>query len=54
MLFVLPNQIHCNDLFLKVYRGTWRGTDVAIKKLLNKNITKAAIEEFEAEVSVMV
>ena len=30
----------CADLFLQVYKGTWRGTDVAVKRLLQQDIGK--------------
>jgi tRNA A-37 threonylcarbamoyl transferase component Bud32 len=32
-----------------VFRGNWRGVEVAIKVLLSKNITRAQLEEFERE-----
>jgi Ran GTPase-activating protein (RanGAP) involved in mRNA processing and transport len=36
-----------------VYQATWRYVEVAIKQLLNKTPTPAAIEEFEAEAHIM-
>eukprot|EP00002_Diphylleia_rotans_P006635 TRINITY_DN159_c0_g1_i7.p1 TRINITY_DN159_c0_g1~~TRINITY_DN159_c0_g1_i7.p1 ORF type:complete len:2480 (-),score=532.94 TRINITY_DN159_c0_g1_i7:244-7683(-) len=40
--------------FGEVFKGTWRGTEVAIKRLNFEKITKGAIKEFESEVSIMV
>jgi serine/threonine protein kinase len=36
-----------------VFTGRWRGTDVAIKKLVNQNLSQKELEEFHAEVNVM-
>eukprot|EP00002_Diphylleia_rotans_P013188 TRINITY_DN256_c1_g2_i1.p1 TRINITY_DN256_c1_g2~~TRINITY_DN256_c1_g2_i1.p1 ORF type:complete len:2532 (-),score=481.87 TRINITY_DN256_c1_g2_i1:2062-8733(-) len=40
--------------FGEVYIGKWRGSDVAIKKIIMKKVTPAAIKEFESEVTIMV
>eukprot|EP00002_Diphylleia_rotans_P000489 TRINITY_DN1025_c0_g1_i12.p1 TRINITY_DN1025_c0_g1~~TRINITY_DN1025_c0_g1_i12.p1 ORF type:complete len:2045 (+),score=374.67 TRINITY_DN1025_c0_g1_i12:132-6266(+) len=40
--------------FGEVYRGEWRGADVAIKKLIRKDIDTQALSAFMAEVSAMV
>eukprot|EP00002_Diphylleia_rotans_P030361 TRINITY_DN6232_c0_g1_i2.p1 TRINITY_DN6232_c0_g1~~TRINITY_DN6232_c0_g1_i2.p1 ORF type:complete len:1685 (+),score=327.23 TRINITY_DN6232_c0_g1_i2:77-5131(+) len=40
--------------FGDVYVGSWRGTEVAIKKLSVGKVTKDALAEFDREVSVMV
>ena len=39
--------------FGEVYRGMWRGTEVAIKKLIDQDITKESKQEFLGEVSIM-
>src|SRR5690349_5045493 len=39
--------------FGEVYHGTWRHNDVAIKKLLMKNITPESAAEFETESQIM-
>jgi serine/threonine protein kinase len=39
--------------FGEVYRGMWRGTEVAIKKLIDQEITRASKQEFIGEVSIM-
>src|SRR5690349_11294377 len=39
--------------FGEVYHGTWRHSDVAIKKLLMKQITAESAQEFEAESQIM-
>jgi len=39
--------------FGKVYKGTWRGTDVAIKLLNVQSIQEDMIDEFRREVAVM-
>lgn len=39
--------------FAEVFKGEWRGTDVAIKKLLPHKQTKESISEFEAEIEMM-
>eukprot|EP00002_Diphylleia_rotans_P031378 TRINITY_DN6515_c0_g2_i1.p1 TRINITY_DN6515_c0_g2~~TRINITY_DN6515_c0_g2_i1.p1 ORF type:complete len:2286 (+),score=369.33 TRINITY_DN6515_c0_g2_i1:114-6971(+) len=40
--------------FGEVYRGSWRGTDVAIKKILLMNLKDEVIASFQAEIEVMV
>eukprot|EP00002_Diphylleia_rotans_P011899 TRINITY_DN233_c0_g2_i11.p1 TRINITY_DN233_c0_g2~~TRINITY_DN233_c0_g2_i11.p1 ORF type:complete len:1491 (-),score=353.01 TRINITY_DN233_c0_g2_i11:2172-6428(-) len=40
--------------FGEVFAGSWRGSEVAIKKLNFSKITKEALAEFDHEVSVMV
>ncbi|KAK1406348.1 hypothetical protein QVD17_41642 [Tagetes erecta] len=37
----------------EVYRGDWHGTDVAVKKFLDQEITAESLEEFKSEVSIM-
>ncbi|XP_071691805.1 probable serine/threonine-protein kinase SIS8 [Rutidosis leptorrhynchoides] len=37
----------------EVYRGDWHGTDVAVKKFLNQEITPESLEEFRSEVRIM-
>ncbi|KXZ44278.1 hypothetical protein GPECTOR_70g509 [Gonium pectorale] len=37
----------------EVYRGTWRGTEVAIKRLLEQNVCAETIREFRDEVIIM-
>src|SRR5690349_2449171 len=39
--------------FGEVYHGTWRHNDVAVKKLLMKNITPESAHEFETESQIM-
>ena len=39
--------------FGEVYRGMWRGTEVAIKKLIDQDITTESKQEFLGEVSIM-
>ncbi len=39
--------------FGEVYHGTWRHNDVAVKKLLLKNITPESAAEFETESQIM-
>ncbi len=39
--------------FGEVYHGTWRHNDIAIKKLLLKNITPESAQEFETESQIM-
>jgi len=39
--------------FGEVYRGTWRGTDVAIKMLLEQNVEQSVLDAFCDEVSLM-
>ncbi|GJQ11276.1 hypothetical protein GpartN1_g3067.t1 [Galdieria partita] len=36
-----------------VYSGLWHGTDVAVKKLLDQDLTENQIEEFRAEAKMM-
>eukprot|EP00002_Diphylleia_rotans_P006711 TRINITY_DN1608_c0_g1_i1.p1 TRINITY_DN1608_c0_g1~~TRINITY_DN1608_c0_g1_i1.p1 ORF type:complete len:623 (-),score=133.97 TRINITY_DN1608_c0_g1_i1:1568-3331(-) len=40
--------------FGEVYKGEWRGTEVAVKILLHKSITDSTISSFMAEIAVMV
>jgi serine/threonine protein kinase len=40
--------------FGHVYKGEYRGADVAIKKLKQQNMSKKQLEEFTQEASVMV
>lgn len=40
--------------FGAVYRGLFRGTDVAIKQLLDASLTRAALEEFKKEARLLV
>ncbi|GIL51430.1 hypothetical protein Vafri_7415 [Volvox africanus] len=37
----------------EVYRGTWRGTEVAIKRFLEQNLSQVTIKEFRDEVMIM-
>ncbi|XP_052182224.1 LOW QUALITY PROTEIN: probable serine/threonine-protein kinase SIS8 [Diospyros lotus] len=37
----------------EVYRGDWRGTEVAVKKFLDQDITGESLEEFKSEVRIM-
>ncbi|GLC38611.1 hypothetical protein PLESTB_000452300 [Pleodorina starrii] len=37
----------------EVYRGTWRGTEVAIKRFLEQNLSPVTIKEFRDEVMIM-
>ena len=37
-----------------VYKGNYRGADVAIKKLKKQNLTKKQLDEFTQEASTMV
>ncbi|KAM0829709.1 hypothetical protein ACQ4PT_066712 [Festuca glaucescens] len=39
--------------FGEVYRGEWHGTEVAVKKFLQQDISSDALEEFRAEVRIM-
>ncbi|KAK3132035.1 hypothetical protein QOZ80_6AG0514890 [Eleusine coracana subsp. coracana] len=39
--------------FGEVYRGEWHGTEVAVKKFLQQDITSDALEEFRTEVRIM-
>lgn len=40
--------------FGHVYKGVYRGTNVAVKKLKQQNLTKKQLDEFASEASVMV
>eukprot|EP01018_Ginkgo_biloba_P004723 Gb_28014 [translate_table: standard] len=56
-------EIHWEDINLRdriglgsygeVYRGEWHGTEVAVKKFLDQDISGAALEEFRSEVRIM-
>ncbi|KAG2483816.1 hypothetical protein HYH03_017339 [Edaphochlamys debaryana] len=37
----------------EVYKGTWRGTEVAIKRFLEQNLSPTLIKEFRDEVMIM-
>ncbi|XP_016500891.2 putative serine/threonine-protein kinase SIS8 isoform X1 [Nicotiana tabacum] len=37
----------------EVYRGEWHGTEVAVKKFLDQDITGESLEEFKSEVWIM-
>ncbi|XP_051119719.1 probable serine/threonine-protein kinase SIS8 isoform X2 [Andrographis paniculata] len=37
----------------EVYRGEWHGTEVAVKKFLDQDITGESLEEFKSEVRIM-
>ncbi|TVU28493.1 hypothetical protein EJB05_20012 [Eragrostis curvula] len=39
--------------FGEVYRGEWHGTEVAVKKFLQQDISSDALEEFKTEVRIM-
>ncbi|CAD6337126.1 unnamed protein product [Miscanthus lutarioriparius] len=39
--------------FGEVYRGEWHGTEVAVKKFLQQDISTDALEEFRTEVGIM-
>ena len=39
--------------FGEVYRGMWRGTEVAVKRLIDQDLTEHVREEFLGEVSIM-
>ncbi|XP_062220266.1 probable serine/threonine-protein kinase SIS8 isoform X3 [Phragmites australis] len=39
--------------FGEVYRGDWHGTEVAVKKFLQQDISSDALEEFRSEVRIM-
>lgn len=39
--------------FGEVYRGEWHGTEVAVKKFLQQDISSDALEEFRKEVRIM-
>eukprot|EP00002_Diphylleia_rotans_P015923 TRINITY_DN3085_c0_g1_i2.p1 TRINITY_DN3085_c0_g1~~TRINITY_DN3085_c0_g1_i2.p1 ORF type:complete len:1462 (-),score=243.35 TRINITY_DN3085_c0_g1_i2:187-4572(-) len=40
--------------FGQVFRGEWRGTEVAIKRLTLKNQSKQLMQEFDKEIAIMV
>eukprot|EP00002_Diphylleia_rotans_P030967 TRINITY_DN640_c0_g1_i7.p1 TRINITY_DN640_c0_g1~~TRINITY_DN640_c0_g1_i7.p1 ORF type:complete len:2512 (+),score=542.25 TRINITY_DN640_c0_g1_i7:107-7642(+) len=40
--------------FGQVYKGEWRGSDVAIKRLIEKDITAAALAAFKREIALIV
>ncbi|CAK9139827.1 unnamed protein product, partial [Ilex paraguariensis] len=37
----------------EVYRGDWHGTEVAVKKFLDQDVTGESLEEFRSEVRIM-
>ncbi|MED6152547.1 putative serine/threonine-protein kinase sis8 [Stylosanthes scabra] len=37
----------------EVYRGEWRGTEVAVKRFLDQDISGESLEEFKSEVQIM-
>ncbi|XP_062159246.1 probable serine/threonine-protein kinase SIS8 isoform X3 [Alnus glutinosa] len=37
----------------EVYRGDWHGTEVAVKRFLNQDISGESLEEFKSEVRIM-
>ncbi|XP_063942444.1 probable serine/threonine-protein kinase SIS8 isoform X2 [Daucus carota subsp. sativus] len=37
----------------EVYRGDWHGTEVAVKKFLDQELTGESLEEFKSEVGIM-
>ncbi|CAN6478648.1 unnamed protein product [Victoria cruziana] len=37
----------------EVYRGHWHGTEVAVKRFLNQDLSGVALEEFKTEVRIM-
>ncbi|GMH39148.1 hypothetical protein BSKO_07046 [Bryopsis sp. KO-2023] len=39
--------------FGEVFKGVWRGTDVAVKRFMETDITKEMLKEFQAEVRIM-
>ncbi len=39
--------------FGEVFRGIWRGTEVAIKVLLEQDLTKENMEDFCNEISLL-
>eukprot|EP00898_Chlorokybus_atmophyticus_P007612 jgi/Chlat1/7852/Chrsp66S07298 len=39
--------------FGEVYRGVWRGTEVAVKLLLEQNITQEVLEDFRQEITML-
>ncbi|WJX72060.1 putative serine/threonine-protein kinase sis8 [Trifolium repens] len=60
---VAEHEIHWEEITLgeriglgsygEVYRGEWRGTEVAVKRFLNQDISGEALEEFISEVRIM-
>lgn len=43
----------CNVVSPQVYKGEWRGTEVAVKKLLVQKQGAASLKEFRKEVSIL-
>ncbi|XP_060196883.1 uncharacterized protein LOC132626142 isoform X2 [Lycium barbarum] len=39
--------------YAEVYRGDWHGTEVAVKKFLDQDITGESLEEYKSEVMIM-
>ncbi|KAI8475823.1 MAG: sterile alpha motif and leucine zipper containing kinase AZK [Monoraphidium minutum] len=37
----------------EVYKGTWRGTEVAVKRFLEQNLSPQLVQEFKDEVGIM-
>ena len=37
----------------EVYKGTWRGTEVAVKRFLEQNLSPQLVQEFKDEVDIM-
>jgi serine/threonine protein kinase len=37
----------------QVYKGGWRGTDVAIKRFLDQGLSSGSVREFKSEVALM-
>jgi hypothetical protein len=37
----------------EVFKGTFRGTEVAVKKIITSTVSSAVIQEFELEVAIM-
>uniref|UniRef100_A0A7S0RF32 non-specific serine/threonine protein kinase n=1 Tax=Chlamydomonas leiostraca TaxID=1034604 RepID=A0A7S0RF32_9CHLO len=37
----------------EVFKGVWRGTEVAVKRFLEQNLSPATVRDFRAEVSIM-
>ncbi|KAF8067119.1 SIS8 [Scenedesmus sp. PABB004] len=37
----------------EVYKGLWRGTEVAVKRFLEQNLSPQLVQEFKAEVDIM-
>ena len=38
---------------VKVYHGSWNGTEVAVKKLLIQRMEKKHMREFQAEINIL-